>query len=443
MFPTSVTSFKITLVGTLSAIIGVGCLAHHPLASPGYSILILMLCWTLPILILEAIFLPHVRRAITQRPQQLDVKLATLRYLGLALTLSVIALILWVCPEYSSNFYVPWWSFLKLTVPALLLLAWPYFLWMGQNIPQEQDAYYQLGLLVLGQTRQLNKPYIIQHILGWTVKLFFLPLMIGYVWASLQGVEKFTLHELIDSLLYCFHHLLHPGSIEHVSHFLSANFMYVFNFAWVLIFLLDAAIVALGYSLTLRLFDNNIRSTEPTLMGWAVALICYSPFSDIIGNSYFSLGRSDYTWGTWLYPHDIAYVIWGCIILMLISVYVSASIIFGLRFSNLTNRGIITNGPYRWVKHPAYLSKNLAWWLVCVPFIASTTHYSDAIRNVIWMVAVNVVYYLRAKTEEKHLSTDPAYRAYLTAIANDGLAAKMKKWFLPARIATSPSAQAD
>ena len=43
----------------------------------------------------------------------------------------------------------------------------------------------------------------------------------------------------------------------------------------------------------------------------------------------------------------------------------------GPRFSNLTHRGILTHGPYAWSKHPAYLSKNLFWWLSSLPFLAT------------------------------------------------------------------------
>ena len=37
---------------------------------------------------------------------------------------------------------------------------------------------------------------------------------------------------------------------------------------------------------------------------------------------------------------------------------------FSFRFSNLTHRGIITSGPYRFTKHPSYVSKNIAWSFV-------------------------------------------------------------------------------
>ena len=50
-----------------------------------------------------------------------------------------------------------------------------------------------------------------------------------------------------------------------------------------LLFLLDVLLAAIGYTLTLRIFDTQIRSVEPTAGGWIVCLMCYPPFNDITG----------------------------------------------------------------------------------------------------------------------------------------------------------------
>ena len=77
-------------------------------------------------------------------------------------------------------------------------------------------------------------------------------------------------------------------------------------------------------------------------------------------------------------------------------------------FSNLTNRGIITNGVYAWCKHPAYVSKNLSWWLIAVPFVYyDKTTYLSVLRDCAALLALNGIYFLRARTEERHLSSDP------------------------------------
>jgi hypothetical protein len=113
-------------------------------------------------------------------------------------------------------------------------------------------------------------------------------------------------------------------------------------------------------------------------------------------------------------------------ILLLVAIYVWSTIAFGARFSNLTHRGIITNGPYRYSKHPAYLSKNLSWWLISTPFMLSG-NAAQSLRACILLCMLNGIYYLRAKTEERHLSLDPVYRQYVLWIEQHGLLRRLDR----------------
>ena len=87
-----------------------------------------------------------------------------------------------------------------------------------------------------------------------------------------------------------------------------------------------------------------------------------------------------------------------------------ATISAGIRFSNLTYRGLWNTGPYRWTKHPAYVFKCVSWWLIYVPFLVHSG--ADAVKCTLLLVCVDVIYYWRAKTEERHLSHYPEYVAY-------------------------------
>jgi hypothetical protein len=64
--------------------------------------------------------------------------------------------------------------------------------------------------------------------------------------------------------------------------------------------------------------------------------------------------------------------------------------------------------------------------MISVPFIADGA-YSEAIRNCILLGLLNFCYYLRARTEEKHLSTDQNYTNYAEWIAENGIIAKIKR----------------
>ena len=125
-------------------------------------------------------------------------------------------------------------------------------------------------------------------------------------------------------------------------------------------------------------------------------------------------------WNDWLADYPLASALMGAWLVILTAIYAWATVAFGLRFSNLTHRGILTHGPYAWSKHPAYLSKNLFWWFGTIPFLATTGNPVDMIRNTVVMGFVSGVYYWRARTEERHLSADPAYRDYAAWMARNG-----------------------
>jgi len=99
---------------------------------------------------------------------------------------------------------------------------------------------------------------------------------------------------------------------------------------------------------------------------------------------------------------------------------------FGVRFSNLTHRGILTNGPYRFTKHPAYITKNLSWWLISIPFLHAPA--TAAIRHSIALGCINTIYFLRARTEERHLSRDPVYVAYALWMNEHGVLRFLGRW---------------
>jgi protein-S-isoprenylcysteine O-methyltransferase Ste14 len=137
-------------------------------------------------------------------------------------------------------------------------------------------------------------------------------------------------------------------------------------------------------------------------------------------------------WTHWLADYPLATALVGIVLVLLTGIYAWATVAFGLRFSNLTHRGILTHGPYAWSKHPAYLSKNAFWWLATMPFLATTQNPVDAIRNTVVLALVSGVYYWRARTEERHLGADPAYREYADWMARNGPLSRWPPGWAPA-----------
>jgi len=72
----------------------------------------------------------------------------------------------------------------------------------------------------------------------------------------------------------------------------------------------------------------------------------------------------------------------------------------------------VTKGPYYFTKHPAYITKICAFFLIALPWL-DTRGTWQGVRNLFMLAGLGFVYWLRARTEERHLaSIDPAYSIY-------------------------------
>ena len=186
------------------------------------------------------------------------------------------------------------------------------------------------------------------------------------------------------------------------------------------ILFVDVFFFTVGYLVESPKLGNEIRSVDPTLVGWAAALVCYPPFnfvtSRLLGNTVSDFPQFD---------DPNLHLVANLALLALMAIYASASGALGLKASNLTHRGIISRGPYAVIRHPAYICKNTAWWIASVPVIMAAWDQSafEGIKAFGSMAAWSSVYVLRALTEEDHLrSVDGEYAAY---------AAKVRYRFIP------------
>jgi protein-S-isoprenylcysteine O-methyltransferase Ste14 len=233
------------------------------------------------------------------------------------------------------------------------------------------------------------------------VKVFFTPLMTVFF------CDQFP--HLIQNVGYLMNWL--PSTLA-TSSYTHAQFNSdFFNISIALIFSIDVALAWCGYVVSSRWVDNQTTSAEPSTLGWVVCLICYPPFQFILGLYYASPGEREVLQFEQQWPVTI----FTAMMLMSYVVYMSATLWFGVRFSNLTNRGIIRKGPFAFIRHPAYASKNFSWWIVMFPAIiynATHTGLEIAVLQTIGLVLMTYVYYLRALTEERHLSADPTYLEY-------------------------------
>ena len=312
---------------------------------------------------------------------------------GFVATLAPFALAYWAFPEYNGAFYDPFYELFRRFWPGLVLATILYFAVVDTHMRQPEDVYWRLGRIVLGKRDRGAPGELANHYRGWLVKAYFFPLM--FVWLHEQ-------HEQRDPLRSDARIMVEPARLR----------------LPLRVHLLHRPRLLTTCRLTRFASARSIRThphrgaDDARLGGRALLLHAVLQQSDgkavrplrRLGERGSSGGSADTRSSAGFGPGSSS---------LLITIYVLATITFGVRFSNLTNRGILTNGPYRFTKHPAYVSKNLSWWLTAVPFVISDD-VSHAIRRCVMLGVVNFMYFMRAKTEERHLSRDPTYVAYAT-----------------------------
>ncbi|MDX5360119.1 MAG: isoprenylcysteine carboxyl methyltransferase [Alphaproteobacteria bacterium] len=341
-----------------------------------------------------------------------------LKLLGLGATLAAVLAVYWAFPVYRDGQAALLLRLVELVWLPLLLIA-PFYVWVTDaRMQRPEDGYLHAGLLLMGRWRETDPDVLRQHALGWLVKGFFLPLMLSFYANDLQWFLDVWWSRDVFALFQ-------PGAGV-------AEWMAFYEWLYRSMFMVDVAFATVGYLLTLRLFDAQIRSTEPTLLGWLVCLACYPPFWGVVSGQYLAYDADNLSWGAWFWNHEWIRLAWSLMILACLGVYAWATVQFGIRFSNLTHRGVLTNGPFRWTKHPAYISKNISWWLLAVPFL-SAEGPMEALRLSLLLAGVNLIYYLRARTEERHLRRDPVYVAYADWIAEHGALARLRRLVRPRR----------
>jgi protein-S-isoprenylcysteine O-methyltransferase Ste14 len=249
--------------------------------------------------------------------------------------------------------------------------------------------------------RAALSPAAKQAALALLLKFFFAPLMINWCLAHVG--------DMTSSLVQFWNNLGQGGSGRQL--FDSSLFWACFQ----LILFVDTLLFTLGYIVEIPALKNRIRSVDPTFFGWFICLACYPPFNNFT-SSFFPWQSSDFPF----FNNDFVHYGANITILVALAIYSWASIALGFKASNLTNRGIVSRGPYAFVRHPAYAAKNLAWWIGAVPALISVFTNSDGYSIGVFFIGLfgwTLIYVLRAITEERHLLLlDNGYAQYMEKV---------------------------
>lgn len=402
--PRSAVSAMVGLTGLAGLLLWVGIARTWEFSGPRAALCALVAAG-LP-MILWSLLVDKVHRnptngidwAAPPRPLSQSLDYSVVKIAGLWATWAAIAFLYGMARWYWQDPYLFSMSVFGWAVVPLLLFSVPYIIWLDRRLEDPRDGAWHFGQLLIGRSAP-DKAAIHEHLRCWAIKAFFLAFMVAVLPGNWFGA--------IDP----------PGDR------ITSNIGELTRWLIVFMFMIDVTFATVGYVLTLKPLDAHIRSANPFAAGWMAALICYPPF--IMMNpggplDYHPGTLGENGWGYWLEGYPLAMTLVAFLLVLLTGIYAWATVAFGIRFSNLTHRGVLTHGPYAWTKHPAYVSKNLFWWLATLPFLATSGDMTDQIRNTFVLGLVTGVYYWRAKTEERHLSADPAYRDYAAWMACNG-----------------------
>ncbi len=307
----------------------------------------------------------------------------------------------------------------------LLLCGFSFFLLITKTRPgvlQRSRIYSTLqGILKLARALVSGslRPSLSQEemvsLALFLVKFFFVPIMLKFFIENFQDVLSsyrtatlfidFTTPEIIFTVLY--------------------------PLIFAIFLLIDTSYFLFGYLFESAALGSKVRSVDLTFLGWASTLACYPPFNDITVQflGWHSTDFADF-------GSVSTNLIVGGMALVLMGVYVWATVSLGFKCSNLTNRGIVSSGAYAWLRHPAYSAKNIVWWIMGMPLVLTALFGSTTkLSSLGWSVAAaeemllrltpllslfswSLVYYMRALTEERHLMNDPEYRIYMKKVPN-------------------------
>ena len=177
---------------------------------------------------------------------------------GATLFWIIIALIGYNFLPYYHNFLINKTKITLLILASLYaILAFPIIYYTTKNKPLEPNKSILALQFLKNILRSIHEREQIpaeqkNAILFTLVKFFFTPLMINFLFSNFNILNSTP----------------------------KTNY---YAFILIALFTIDTLIFTVGYLIEHPKLKNTLRSVEPTLFGWVVALICYPPFNQIVG----------------------------------------------------------------------------------------------------------------------------------------------------------------
>ncbi len=263
--------------------------------------------------------------------------------------------------------------------PAIRLFLMGKYLFRGLLVPQARPR----------ARRVFTRRYHRKVLLNLVMRVYFIPVMVIQVYNGFQ----LSVHGLSQGL---------PGGD------LLTLLFWLTGVLW----LVDSLAAATSYSIESRWTENHSRSIDLTTAGWTVCFACYPPLNEVTSTLFlFSPNVVGNSVQDLVFAHSTFFMALKVLEFTLLVALVYTDLSLGPSVANITFKRLQSRGPYALVRHPATTCKLTLWWMQSIFFIQFWS-WDVIIGQVMW----NVIYILRALTEERHLRQYAEYRQYMQKV---------------------------
>ena len=325
-----------------------------------------------------------------------------------------------------SAFYQPWFHALELFTHWYYILGLPYII-ITRKLKYDEEADKQRYSLLVGKIAMLalsKIPFLKDKkpefgaddkniFLAMLMQLFFLPLVIVFFYRAFP--------QLVDTLSYITQGMSRSFTDKGFVH--SAFNRDLAQIGISFLFAAHLVVLFTSYAFCSRWINNQKQKVDNTLLSWVVCLVVFPPFTHTLITSWVDAMIGPVMQGppqviTEFGSQTLVTVLIAAMLAFYLAFLVS-TITLGTSYANLCYRKLITNGVYRWVRHPVYASKLLALSCFVLPIAilnAFDGNWETASSLTGGLSIGYVLFALRAYREEKWLCQHCDYQAYMKRV---------------------------